>query len=320
MIRVKTKVIDKGDVGFKRLFSEIGGLASISLGVQGEEATKPHTNSELPVGAVAAVHELGLSGGHRTRRSWLSRFMDENKEQMISDAKYAMQLVIKGAKRRKVFEKLGYRWVMLLRKNIDTGGVKPPLKPSTVERKGHAIPILESGDVRDAITYRVRLPRLKGGEGQASYAAALAAAAHPLDGVLVKGSPQPPKGGRRAVVKRKIIKVGDAKNRSRAAYAKTLKMPSRGGKMALAKTMRVKTPKAPKAPRGARAGGGRARRTSAGGGGRLRTGGRSWALRWLLKVARKALRSFKTHGKGDFRNHGYTGVRKGGGRTGFRGR
>lgn len=302
--RVGVRMSEKGP-GFKKLREALGGLASISLGVQGDEAKMQHENSELPIGAVAAIHELGLSGGHRTRRSWLTSWMDAHQEEMITDARRAMQAVVKGAPRRKAFEVIGYKWAQALRDNIDAGAVRPPLKESTKARKGHGIPLLESGDVRDAITYRVYLPRLKGGEGEAGYAAALAMAGHSLSGVLVKGSPQPPKGGR--VRKLKIKQIFDAKNRSRAAFAKTVL---------------VRAPRKPRVASAGRARGGSGRtRVSVG---RTRGGGRAGRsfLKFLLRAVKKAARMFKGK-KGSaagYRNHGATGVRKANGKTGLAGR
>ncbi len=159
MIRVRTKVTERGP-GFSKLAANLGGASEITLGVQGKQAAEAHPNSELSVGQVAAVHELGL--GKVPERSWLRSWMDVNAKLMVLEAAKSTQDIISGAASRKVAsEKLAEHWVKALRQNIRDGKIKPALAASTKARKGHGIPLLESGAVMNGITGVVKLPALK---------------------------------------------------------------------------------------------------------------------------------------------------------------
>jgi hypothetical protein len=159
MLKVTTSVKDI-DKGFKKLAGELGGAGTITLGVQGEEAEKQHQNSELTIGQVAAIHELGLGV---PERSWLRTWMDENEQRCRADMGAALQEVIRGRKSRKqALNDVGYKWVAAMRENIRSGRIRPSLAASTVAAKGHNIPLLDSGDVMNSITYRLYLNQIKG--------------------------------------------------------------------------------------------------------------------------------------------------------------
>jgi hypothetical protein len=158
--RVKVKFVDKNPNGIAMYAEEIGGLFTVSVGVHDPQAKEMHSEGTLTKGAVAAIHELGLSGRHRTRRAWLSQWADTNQPEMHADMKKAMaDVAARRAGRKKAFERVGKRWAEDVRKFVGSGQVKPPLKPSTVARKGHSTPLLDSADMINAVQYRVYLPR-----------------------------------------------------------------------------------------------------------------------------------------------------------------
>lgn len=159
MIKTKVKITDK-DNGYKRLAAELGGMGTITLGVQGAEAEKMHP-SGAPVGQIAAAHELGLVPG-APQRSWLRSWMDSNEQRMLAEVQAQYKLVMQGKKtRNKALKELGYKWVEELRQNIDDRGITPPLAASTVKAKGHNIPLLDTGTLRNSITYKVFLKMKK---------------------------------------------------------------------------------------------------------------------------------------------------------------
>lgn len=160
---VRSKVdINDVDKGYRRLVATLGEMGAVHLGVQGEKALEQHPNSELSIGEVAAIHELGLSGGHRTRRSWLMDWVDANQDRLVQETKAELQAVMAGHKtRNQALIALGYKWTQELRDNIWDGKIRPPLRPSTIAAKGHSIPLLDSHALSNAITYKVFLPQLK---------------------------------------------------------------------------------------------------------------------------------------------------------------
>lgn len=157
-IKVKTKVVDK-DNGFKKLAAELGGMGTLTLGVQGKEAEETHPSGKFTVGQLALMHELGVGV---PERSWLRVWMDENQQRMLAEVRAGYASVMNGTStRKKVLSELGYKWVAELRKNIADGRIKPPLAPSTVAKKGHAIPLLETGTLANSITYKLFMKQIK---------------------------------------------------------------------------------------------------------------------------------------------------------------
>lgn len=167
--RVQVYVSDK-DRGFRRLASDLGGVTEIRLGVFGAKAKKRHADSDLSVGTVAAMHELGLGG--MTQRSFVRAWMDANTATMLADAKMMLHFIMLGGSRKEAGEHLGKKWSSAVRSFIDAGKVRPLNHPATVARKGHDKPMLGlTGQVRDAVTYLIKLPTTKTMRGTVKNAA-----------------------------------------------------------------------------------------------------------------------------------------------------
>lgn len=161
MIRTKVTVVDR-DLGFKRLVSQLGEMGHVTLGVQGDEAEKIHLKAGIPIGQLAAAHELGLVPG-APMRSWLRSWIDTNEARLGAETKTALQEVLAGRKtRNKALQELGYKWTAELRDNIWKGNIKPGLSATTIMRKGgETRPLLDTYTLMNAISYVVRLPMLK---------------------------------------------------------------------------------------------------------------------------------------------------------------
>ena len=159
VVRIKATVEDR-DKGYKALASTLGEMGEITLGVQGEEALMQHPNSELSVGEIAAIHELGIGV---PPRSWLREWMDENQARMLQETKAQLALVMEGKKsRNQALQELGYAWTKELRDRIWEGKITPPLSMTTVMAKGgETRPLLDTGTLMNSITYKVFLPMFK---------------------------------------------------------------------------------------------------------------------------------------------------------------
>lgn len=172
MIGAKVKIKERTNPGaMKKFASDMGGLARITLGVQGAEARELHEDARMSVGELAAMHELGLGV---QKRSWLVSWMDANQDAMLRQARSQLSAVMAGRKTyRAAAETLGSEWVAGLQKNIVGGHVTPKLAPSTVARKGHGIPLLASHKLKDSITFSLKLPRLSAVKARRAAAFAL---------------------------------------------------------------------------------------------------------------------------------------------------
>lgn len=156
----KVEITDT-DNGFKRLAESMGELGSVTLGVQGKEAEKPHPSApDLTIGQVAAIHELGLNV---PKRSWLVSWIERNAERMRREAAVELEAVLAGKKtRNKALQELGFKWTAEVRDNIWQGKILPPLKPETIQRKGgETRPLIDTRSLINHITYKVFLPNKK---------------------------------------------------------------------------------------------------------------------------------------------------------------
>lgn len=158
--KVTVQIQDK-DHGFRRMAAELGGVTEVTVGVMGEKAKRPHSGSRgATIGSVAFWHETG-SGGMK-QRSFVRAWMDKNVAMMKEDAAKAMQAVILGASRPQAFGAIGQKWVAGVRQFINAGMVRPENAAETIARKGHATPMLGlTGEVRDAVSYKLKLPTTK---------------------------------------------------------------------------------------------------------------------------------------------------------------
>lgn len=157
----KVSITDK-DRGFKKLAASLGDMGTVTLGVQGKEAAKIHDTAGIPVGQLAAAHELGLVPGAPSR-SWLRVWMDANRERMIRDTGALFSEVMAGRlTRNQALIKLGYKWTEGIQKQFDEGTIVPALKESTIAAKGgETRPLVDTFELRNSISYRIWLPQRK---------------------------------------------------------------------------------------------------------------------------------------------------------------
>lgn len=152
----RVKITDK-DRGFHQLMTSLGEMGSIRVGVQGEEAKQKHPSSDLTVGEIAAIHELGLGV---PKRSWLVSWMDANAGRIQSETKSAFGAVMKGKKsRNQALIDLGYAWTKDIRQEISSGKITPALPRPRPD--GSTEPLFDTHTLHNDITYKVFLPQKK---------------------------------------------------------------------------------------------------------------------------------------------------------------
>lgn len=141
------------DRGAKRL-AKLLADGALSVGVLGGDASKGHEDSDLTVGEIAEIHEFGL--GTAPRRSFLADWVDEKKDEIT-------EVIVKGSRAlaaRKVpsrvalLEQIGAWAVGSIQERI-SNGIEPPLDAATIKRKGSSVPLIDTGQLRSSITYRV---------------------------------------------------------------------------------------------------------------------------------------------------------------------
>jgi hypothetical protein len=146
----KTLKIQTIDNGYSRTMAEFGSDTIIDVGVF--DTTK-HPNSQLSVQEIALIHELGLGV---PERSWLRAWFDENASRVKADMAQAAADVKNGFSKAAALTNMGNGWVDDIQTRILSGGVRPALAASTIERKGGiATPLLETGTLASAVEVKV---------------------------------------------------------------------------------------------------------------------------------------------------------------------
>ena len=118
---------------------------------------------------VASFHEFGGANNRPPQRAFFRPTMDANRDEYnallgrLLDGALAFKLTLKQA-----LGLLGQRVQGDVKKAITDGSPDwPPLAQSTIDRKGSTKPLIDTGNLRQSITYKVELAGE--GEGTAQY-------------------------------------------------------------------------------------------------------------------------------------------------------
>lgn len=127
--------------------------AKLVVGLIGEEAEATHKGGELTIAEIGEIHEFGLGV---PRRSFIADWADENEEKHRAQIRKIAEQVMRGKIEtwEQGLERLGSLYVAEVQKRIAVG-IEPPLAPSTIARKGSSKPLIDTGALRSAITYKV---------------------------------------------------------------------------------------------------------------------------------------------------------------------
>ncbi len=158
--RVRVKKIDRG---WKRIRREIKKeRLVITVGIQGKEAiTKAGGEADATVADIAAINELGMGV---PERSFMRSTIDAGQRKYlallngIGDASVAGKLSLtRGAK-------IVGEIVVGDMKQAISAGIPPPNAESTIVAKGSSTPLVNTGQMRGAITSEVEASKSLGGK------------------------------------------------------------------------------------------------------------------------------------------------------------
>ena len=107
------------------------------------------------------LHSIGIHLNPRTRtikipeRSFMRAGYDKEKENIIRESEKLLEKVLKLELPVKVFfETLGELIVGMIQKYL-TDLSNPPLHPATIKNKGSSNPLIDTGHLRESITYKI---------------------------------------------------------------------------------------------------------------------------------------------------------------------
>lgn len=139
--------VDRGFAELERQLERLAGLqVSVLVGVNGE------THSEMIV--IAASNEFGTDNGHVPERSYLRDTVDNGVEEILDDLQAAVVAVLGGADLDAELGKVGEKWAGRVKIAIRDKSA-PPNAPATVAAKGADNPLIDTGRLRNSITWTI---------------------------------------------------------------------------------------------------------------------------------------------------------------------
>ncbi len=116
-------------------------------------ASKPKPSGPQPtIGEIAERHEYGLGV---PQRSFIRSWYDGNKSQIENDIRTMMRAAAKGgAPANRGLQQLGALFAAQIQKGI-SAGIAPANHPDTIKRKGSSTPLIDTGQLRSAISWRL---------------------------------------------------------------------------------------------------------------------------------------------------------------------
>lgn len=146
-VRVATR--DRGLLAFRRALATAGASA-VAVGIH--EDAGMHKDSGLSMAELAAIHEFGL--GNVPERSFLRSWASERGEELVIErAKMIESDLLKG-QATQTLNKLGLLAVGEIQQRMALG-TPPPNTDATIARKGSSVPLIDTGALRQSITYKV---------------------------------------------------------------------------------------------------------------------------------------------------------------------
>lgn len=152
MAATKISDTDKGFHAFLERAREAAKGAGVSVGVHAAEGAEAEEGG-LTVLDVAIFNEFGLGV---PERSFLRAWIDENEAQNSELLRRAAKMALKGDKTlHEALELLGMKFAGGIQQRI-AQGISPANAPATIAKKGSDKPLIDTGQLRQAITHAVR--------------------------------------------------------------------------------------------------------------------------------------------------------------------
>lgn len=136
-----------------------------SKGAKGKKTKaeeKPKKESDMTLAELGEIHEFGLGV---PQRSFLGDWVDETEKEKNDQLRGVARALVAGEIEsiEDGFEQLGNLYVAQVQKRI-ADNIPPPLSPLTIKMKGSSVPLIDTGQLRSAITYKVKTTGKKGGK------------------------------------------------------------------------------------------------------------------------------------------------------------
>lgn len=130
--------------------------SEIEIGILGDGKGSTYLDSGATTLQIANIHEFGAPDAGIPSRSFIRAGFDKNKSDIIKQGEDLLTDVIAlNLEPGPMMEAIGEASVGKIQEFL-TELKKPPLKPITIKLKGSSNPLIDTGQLRDSITHKVR--------------------------------------------------------------------------------------------------------------------------------------------------------------------
>lgn len=136
----------------KRYFQELKKLAEMEVLV-GFQSSGSDYEGGASVAEVAAFNEFGSSD--TPPRPFMRQSFENHEAELKAACELVNQILAKGGTVEEALSRLGVTAKALIQAEIVNGGFEPNA-PSTIKKKGSDKPLIDSGTMRQSVTYVVR--------------------------------------------------------------------------------------------------------------------------------------------------------------------
>jgi phage gpG-like protein len=152
----RVTVTDRGADGLlSRLRRAAGARVRVGVLEEATKATREEEGSPLTLLEVAAIHEFGAPAAGIPQRSFIRAGVDAQLPEIQRVQRALAGQTIRGATTLDVaLDRLGAKVAALLQNRI-SAGIDPPNSAATIARKGSSKPLVDTGQLKASITWRV---------------------------------------------------------------------------------------------------------------------------------------------------------------------
>lgn len=140
-------ITDTKKPGYEKLVSGRPLIGEITVGIHSAEGGGQH--GRFTILDIGTKHEFG--DDRVPARSFIRAWFDAKETKLKKTIQRVLKKAVEDGKPALGLERLAVLFQADIQKWISGGNVKPPLKQATIDRKGHDVPLIETGILKSAI-------------------------------------------------------------------------------------------------------------------------------------------------------------------------
>jgi hypothetical protein len=143
--------------GFKTIEKALSDNYKVRVGILGSSASSNHKNSNLTNAEIGAKHEFGSVSENIPRRSFLKYPLDLKMGEWISKNKSLYYRLLTEGSTRKFYVAMGFAAENIIDEAFNSSGFGTwaANSPRTIALKGSAMPLIDTGQLKNSITSKV---------------------------------------------------------------------------------------------------------------------------------------------------------------------